>query len=203
MKKAVKFIRDCVELYIPIIAFLIMFVVFVVEIAARYVFNHPLAWAYEVTVMCYLWMVVLGACFAYRDRSHVTFTLVYDKLGIKGKAWCAFLGNVLMIVAFAVMFVPSINFIMQMKIQQTSKLHIGLNLVYLPFIPFMIIIMIYILEDMWTELCVITGRGGQAAIDKMLGETRNEIQETIDAANANAAKMEAKMAAQKAKEGDK
>ena len=74
LKKVGKFIRDCVELYIPIAAFLIMFAVFVVQIIARYVFKNPMQWAYEVTVMGYLWMVVLGACYAYRDRSHVTFT---------------------------------------------------------------------------------------------------------------------------------
>ena len=64
LKKAGRFLRNCVELYIPVAAFLIMFVVFVAEIAARYLFNKPLAWAYEVTVMCYLWLVIFGACFA-------------------------------------------------------------------------------------------------------------------------------------------
>ena len=86
LKKIGGFIRDCVELYIPVIAFVVMFCVFVIQIAARYVFNNPVPWAYEVTVMCYVWLVILGACYAERSRSHVTFTLVYDKLGIKGKA---------------------------------------------------------------------------------------------------------------------
>lgn len=109
LKKVGKFLRNCVELYIPIASFLIMFSVFVIQIVARYVFNSPVQWAYEVTVMGYLWMVVLGACYAYRDRSHVTFTLIYDKLPVKGKAVCAFLGNLLMAVAFAVMFMPGVQ----------------------------------------------------------------------------------------------
>ncbi|MDO4321033.1 MAG: TRAP transporter small permease [Lachnospiraceae bacterium] len=184
LKKVGNFLRNCVELYIPIAAFLIMFCVFVIQIAARYVFNNPVPWAYEVTVMGYLWMVVLGACYAYRDRSHVTFTLVYDKLPVKGKAICGFLGNLLMAIAFIVMFVPSCQMISQMKIQVTSVFKIGLNIVYLPFIPFMIIILCYILYDMWLEIMVFTGIGGEAAVKKMLDETKNETQEAIDAAMA-------------------
>ena len=51
MKKIGKFLQNCVELYIPIAAFLIMFSVFVIQIVARYVFKNPVQWAYEVTVM--------------------------------------------------------------------------------------------------------------------------------------------------------
>lgn len=184
LKKAGKFLRNCVELYIPIASFLIMFSVFVIQIVARYVFNSPVQWAYEVTVMGYLWMVVLGACYAYRDRSHVTFTLIYDKLPVKGKAVCAFLGNLLMAIAFAVMFMPACKMIGQMKIQVTSVLKIGLNIVYSPFIVFMIIILIYIISDMILEFMVMTGIGGEAAVKKMLDETKNETQEAIEAAEA-------------------
>lgn len=184
LKKVGKFLRNCVELYIPIASFLIMFSVFVIQIVARYVFNSPVQWAYEVTVMGYLWMVVLGACYAYRDRSHVTFTLIYDKLPVKGKAVCAFLGNLLMAIAFAVMFMPACKMIGQMKIQVTSVLKIGLNIVYSPFVVFMIIILIYIISDMILEFMVMTGIGGEAAVKKMLDETKNETQEAIEAAEA-------------------
>lgn len=191
LKKVGKIIRDCVELYIPIAAFLIMFVVFIIQIAARYIFNSPVQWAYEVTVMGYLWMVVLGACYAYRDRSHVTFTLFYDALPVKGKAICGFLGNLLMFIAFGYMFVPACKMISQMKMQVTSIFKIGLNIVYSPFIPFMIIIMLYILMDMITEVKVIFGIGGEAAVKKMLDETKNETQEAIEAAMAQETEKEA------------
>lgn len=184
LKKVGKFLRNCIELYIPIASFLIMFSVFVIQIVARYVFNSPVKWAYEVTVVGYLWMVVLGACYAYRDRSHVTFTLIYDKLPVKGKALCAFLGNLLMAIAFVAMFMPACKMIGQMKIQVTSVLKIGLNVVYSPFIVFMIIILIYIISDMILEVMVMTGIGGEAAVKKMLDGTKNETQEAIEAAEA-------------------
>ena len=185
MKKFILFLRDCVELYIPIAALLIMFCTFVFQIFSRYVLNNPVPWAYEVTVMCYLWMVILGACYAYRDRSHVTFTLIYDLFGIKGKAITAFLGNLLMLIAFAYMFFPSCDMILnQMSKQVTSVFKIGLNIVYLPFIPFMIIIMIYICLDLYVEFMVFTGLGGEKYVKRMLAEGKSEAEEAVEAALA-------------------
>ena len=57
-------LRDLVEIYVPVASFVIMFVVFIAQIFSRYILRAPLAWAYEVTVSCYLWLVVLGACYA-------------------------------------------------------------------------------------------------------------------------------------------
>lgn len=184
-KKVFQVLRNCVELYIPIAALLIMFVTFVFQIFARYVIGKPVPWAYEVTVMCYLWMVVLGSLFTQRERGHVTFTLVYDQFGPKGKAVIAFLGNLLMLIAFVAMFVPSCNMILdQMSKQVTSVFKIGLNIVYFPFIPFNIIMILYFLYDMYVELMVILGIGGQKYVDILLASSKSETEEAIEAAMA-------------------
>ena len=183
MKKVFNILRDCVELYIPIAALLIMFCTFVFQIFSRYILNNPVPWAYEVTVMCYLWMVVLGACYAYRDRSHVTFTLFYDQFGPRVKAFIGFLGNLLMVIAFAYMFLPSCDMILnQMSKQVTSVFKIGLNIVYFPFIPFMIIIMLYMLYDMFIEFMVFTGIGGEKYLKLMAKYDKSEAEEAVEAA---------------------
>ena len=183
MKKVFNILRDCVELYIPIAALLIMFCTFVFQIFSRYILNNPVPWAYEVTVMCYLWMVVLGACYAYRDRSHVTFTLFYDQFGPRVKAFIGFLGNLLMVIAFAYMFLPSCDMILnQMSKQVTSVFKIGLNIVYFPFIPFMIIIMLYMLYDMFIEFMVFTGIGGEKYLKRMAKYDKSEAEEAVEAA---------------------
>ncbi len=183
MKKVFYVLRDVVELYIPIAALLIMFVTFVYQIFSRYILNSPVPWAYEVTVMCYLWMVILGACYAYRDRSHVTFTLFYDAFGTRAKAVIAFLGNLLMLIAFVYMFIPSCQMILdQMSKQVTSVFKIGLNIVYFPFIPFNIIIILYIISDMILEFKVFTGIGGEEAVKAMLAEGKSEAEEAIEEA---------------------
>lgn len=182
LKKIFTFLRNCVEVYIPIASFCIMFSVFIFQIFCRYILRQPMPWAYEVTVTCYLWMVVLSACYTQREKSHVTFTLVYDKLPVKGKAICAFLGNLIIAIAFAVSVVPSIKFIDFMKMQETSVFKIGLNVVYAPYILFVVIILIYTLVDMYKDFLVFTGIGGEKAVKDLLDETKAEYQEAIDMA---------------------
>lgn len=180
MKKAFTFLRNCVEVYIPVCSFCIMFAVFIYQIFARYVLGKPAAWAYEVTVTCYLWMVVLSACYAQREKSHVTFTLIYDKLSIKGKAVCDFLGNFIVAFAFGISIIPSIKFVNFMEIQRTSVLQVGLNFVYAPYILFVIIIFIYAICDMYRDIMVFTGLGGKEAEEKLLNATKSETQEAIE-----------------------
>ena len=83
-KKAFGFVRDCVEKYIPSIALAALFIIFCYQVFMRYVLRQPQAWAGEVEQSCFLWLVLLGACYAQRMKAHVTFTLLYDKLSIKG-----------------------------------------------------------------------------------------------------------------------
>ncbi|MFV0441827.1 MAG: TRAP transporter small permease [Lachnospirales bacterium] len=180
MKKAFNFLRNCVEIYIPVSSFCIMFIVFIYQIFARYVLDKPAPWAYEVTVTCYLWMVVLSACYAQREKSHVTFTLFYDKLSVKGKAICDFLGNLIVSFAFGISIIPSIRFVDFMKIQKTSVLQVGLNYVYAPYILFVVIIFIYAICDMYRDVMIFTGLGDKKYEEDLLSSTKSETQEAID-----------------------
>ncbi len=182
MKRLVSILQSIVELCVPAASFVLMFVVFVVQIFCRYILNQPLDWAYEVTVSCYLWMVILGACYAQRWRAHVVFTLFYDKLSVRLKALTAILGNGLIAFAFAWSFWPTVQMIEFMKMQKTSILRIGLNIVYAPYIPFMILIFLYMMIDIVRDFKVLIGMASQEDVAKMLSENRSETQEVIDAA---------------------
>ena len=82
-KKTGSFLLDLFEIYIPSVAFSIMFVVFVLQIFFRYFLNRPLTWPYEVTIFGFIWTAILGACFARRYGVHVVFGLIYDKMSPK------------------------------------------------------------------------------------------------------------------------
>lgn len=166
-------LRDVVELYIPALAFTVMFLTFVLQIFSRYVLRQPLQWAYEVTVSCYLWLVLLGACYAQRERRHVSFTMLCDRMAVRPRAVTMFLGNLLMTVAFVYAFVPSVEFVFFMKRQETSSLKISLDLVYFAYIPFMIIMTVYFVRDMIAQFRVFTGIAGREeteAFDRATGE---------------------------------
>ena len=173
-------LRDIVEIYIPVASFVIMFVIFIAQIFSRYILRAPLAWAYEVTVSCYLWLVVLGACYAQRNRSHVTFTLLTDKLPMRVQAAFIGLGSLLIAVAFIWSFVPSVEFVGFMKAQKTSVLRIGLNIVYAPYIPFLVFNILYMLSDIILDFKVAFGIAKPDEIEKYRKLNMNEVELAIE-----------------------
>ncbi len=180
MKKAGAFIRQCVEMYIPMVAFVVLFVIFVFQVFMRYIMRNPQAWTAEVEQSCFLWLVLLGACYAQRVKGHVTFTLVYDNLGIKGKAITAMLGNILITFACLITTIPSANYIIgQMeRAQVTTVLKWPKAVVFAPYVLFLVIIAVYAIMDIYEEIMVL--KGDQKYIDKMLQESKSEAEIAIE-----------------------
>jgi TRAP-type C4-dicarboxylate transport system permease small subunit len=162
------------------IAFVILFVVFVYQVAMRYLFKNPQAWTGEVEQSCFLWLVLLGACYAQRIKGHVTFTLLYDNLGVKGKALTSMLGNLLIIFTFLITILPSFNYIwgLMERAQVTTLLKWPKTVVFFPYVVFLVIILLYALMDVYEEIMVL--KGDQKYIDKMLEESKSEAEQAIE-----------------------
>ena len=180
MKKVGGFIRDCVEKYIPAAAFVILFVVFVFQVFMRYVMRAPQAWTTEVEQSCFLWLVMLGACYAQRVKGHVTFTLVYDNLNVKGKAITAMLGNILITFTFLITFLPSLNYIwgLMERQQVTTLLKWPKTVVFMPYVVFLAFILVYALMELYEEIMVL--KGDEKYIKKMLEESKSEAEIAIE-----------------------
>ncbi|MFB1017711.1 MAG: TRAP transporter small permease subunit, partial [Burkholderiaceae bacterium] len=54
-----------------------LFLTFVVQITARYVFNYPLGWTLELCLILWLWTVFWGSSFCLRHDEHVRFDMIY------------------------------------------------------------------------------------------------------------------------------
>lgn len=63
-----------------VVLFAIMFGVIVVQIALRYLFNHPLVWTDEAAQYCFVWVSFLGWTMAARRRIHIGINVVVDRL---------------------------------------------------------------------------------------------------------------------------
>ena len=180
MKKVSEFVRNCVELYIPGLAFVVLFVVFVFQVFMRYVVRQPQAWTTEVEQMCFLWLVMLGACYCQRMKGHVTFTLLYDNLGVKGKALTAMLGNILITFTCLITFLPSLNYVWgQLERQQmTTLLKIPKTIVFIPYVVFLGFIMVYSALEIYEEIMVL--KGDEKYTAKMLEESKSEAELAIE-----------------------
>jgi TRAP-type C4-dicarboxylate transport system permease small subunit len=142
-----RFLVNLIEIYIPVLSFFAMFLAFILQIFTRYVLGAQVPWTYEVTIIGFMWVVALGGAYASRLREHVSFTMLYDKMSISGKALTEIISNVILIIAFVIMFFPVLEFIDFMKIKKTAVMKIPISILYAPFIFFIISSTSYIIRD--------------------------------------------------------
>lgn len=163
IKRTFNIARDVFEVYLPIASFIVMFLTFIVQIIARYVFKYPLTWAYEVTVIGFSWTVIFGACYAMRHRTHVKFTLIVDMLSPRKAAFVRTLGNVIIIAAFVALIFPSIDYVKFMDFQSTSVFKFKLSWIFSAFIYFLISTIGYTMSEVVEDINIMVGhqsRGG-------------------------------------------
>ena len=55
-----------------------MFLCFILQIVARYVFNYPLGWTDEASVLRWIWCTLWGAAFVLREKDEVRFDIFYS-----------------------------------------------------------------------------------------------------------------------------
>jgi C4-dicarboxylate transporter DctQ subunit len=101
LKRIGRWIVDFVEVYLPIAVFVVMFIVFLVNIFFRYVIRNPMNWTFEFSVNSFVIVGLLGACAAYRKEDHVVFDLLYTRVKPKGQSILRMISYVLVIVFFA------------------------------------------------------------------------------------------------------
>jgi TRAP-type C4-dicarboxylate transport system permease small subunit len=108
------------------------------EIFYRY-FLVPLTWTLEFTLIAFVWVTLLGACFAQRDSSHVMFTMIYDKVKPRTQIWMRIVGNTLVFIAFSISLYPTFRYINFMSFKKSDVLKIPMNIAFSPYIVFLII----------------------------------------------------------------
>lgn len=158
MKKVLLVLRDIMELHIPVISFVVLFLAFILQVVSRYVFNNPLTWTNDLIVVSFSWLVILGACYTMRKHGHVQFTLLYDLYPPKLAAALRLLGNLLIIVPFALLLVPSVRFAIFQSYQKTAALRINLFWVFIPFAYFLLSIIGYSIKPCLEDIDVLRGK---------------------------------------------
>ena len=130
---------DVIEVYIPAVAFLLLFISFILQIVSRYVFRSPLIWPYELSQIAYLWTILLGASYAGRSNDNIVFSLAYDAASPKVQKIFDIISDTLIIVLFSMMIPATIQFYEFYMTRYSVVFDIQLGIVYFAFVPFVII----------------------------------------------------------------
>jgi len=81
-RRGLALLRRAVELVLIALLAVMVAIVFA-QVVARYAFNHSIPGADEAATFAQIWMVLLGAGYAMRQRLHVSIELVIERLPVR------------------------------------------------------------------------------------------------------------------------
>ncbi len=122
--------------------FAAVFVVFVYKIVMRYAAHDAVAWADEVSVVLFIWIVFLANSAVVEDRRQITFDLLYRHVGPRTQRALAILRVVLIGGIFAAALPGSLDYIAFLWRERTPVLLWRLDIVYACFGVFMVAILV-------------------------------------------------------------
>ena len=132
--------------------FMLLFLTFVVQVGARFLFDRPLAWSDELIVILYIAMVFWSAATLLKEREHVMFDLVYAMLPPQGQRVVSLLGAAMMAGLMGVLLPYAFDYVRFMHREPTAVLGLPFSIVFAPFLLFVLALVLMYLRKGWKLL---------------------------------------------------
>ncbi len=129
-----------------------MFIAFLIQIVSRYVFNFPVGWTYEVSLLAWLWAVLWGAAFVLREEEEIRFDIIYSLVGPLARRIFTVLSGVVLLVLYIVSLPAVTSYVTFMKVERSPELHIRFDLLFSIYIVFAVAVIVRYLWLTWHAL---------------------------------------------------
>lgn len=141
--------------------FVTLFIVFVIQITARFFFGKPLAWTDEAAVILYVWVILWAAAVVVPEREHVVFDLVWNSMPYRGRQVMAIVGN-LLVGGLAAWGIPGCwDYVHFMAREGTPVLGVSFQWVFMPFV---LLLAALAVRSAWAIWNAIRGKGLEAEL---------------------------------------
>jgi C4-dicarboxylate transporter, DctQ subunit len=134
---------------------LAMFVAFLIQIVFRYLFNLPVGWSNEASVVLWLWLVLWGAAFVLREEEEIRFDLLYGAVGPRVRRAMSLAAGLTLVVLYTMSLPAVVDYVRFMKVESTAYLKIRLDVLYSIYVVFAVAAIVRYLYLAWRAL-----RGG-------------------------------------------
>ena len=145
--RPVIWLLDFVELVVPAVSFMVLFIVFNAQIFARYVLHSPLSWSTEVCQLAFVWTAILGASYMRRKSGHIAFDMVFEQFSPRNRQLAIIAGNLIVGGACAGSILPTIDYLDFLRGEFTPILHIRFHIGFGPLLVLLVMVTIYSLRD--------------------------------------------------------
>jgi TRAP-type C4-dicarboxylate transport system permease small subunit len=131
-----------------------MFLVFLIQIIARYVFNAPVSWTLEACLTLWLWLVFWGGAFVLSEKDHVRFDILYDSVGRRTRRIFALVSAIAIGGGFLAALPATWSYIDFYQIKRSAVLGIRLDIVFSIYGVFAIVL---IVRYLWRAVLLLRG----------------------------------------------
>ena len=135
----------------------VMFVAFIIQIVFRYLFNFPIGWSSELTVIMWLWLVLWGAAFVVRESDEIRFDLLSGAMGKRARIAMGILTAMALVVLYAASFPATYKYVTFMKVESASYLKVRFDWLFSIYLAFVVAVLI---RYLWILSRLL--RGGEA-----------------------------------------
>jgi TRAP-type C4-dicarboxylate transport system permease small subunit len=113
-----------------------MFGCFIVQIVLRYVFNYPVGWTEELSILCWMWGILWGAAFVVTERDEVRFDILYGNVPEGVRRVFTVITGLALIGLYGVSLPAAWSFVAFMKVERSAYLHVPINYLYSIYVIF-------------------------------------------------------------------
>jgi TRAP-type C4-dicarboxylate transport system permease small subunit len=124
----------------------------VLQVILRYVFNSPLMWIEEISVMIMLWMTWLGITLLWLTKSHIVVDLLTNQLSRPLQRALASLVDIIAVLAAGTLFVASQETLRTLAGLEFDSLAIDLAIKYYPVPAGAVGMLLAALLNLWSRL---------------------------------------------------
>lgn len=133
----------------------IIFLAFVLQIGLRYLFDLPVGWTAEISLVAWVWLILWGAAFVLRDEEEIRIDLLKSLFGPRTQRVLASLGSVAIVLLFALAMPATWDYVSFMKVEKSSYLKIRFDWLYLIYIVFALAV---IARHLWLIANALRGK---------------------------------------------
>ena len=128
----------------------VMFSAFVAQIVFRYVFNFPIGWTSELTVVLWLWLVLWGAAFVVKESQEIRFDLLISAVPRRPRIAMGIVAAVALVVLYAASLPASWSYVSFMKVEKSAYLKIPMSWLFSIYIVFLVAVLARYVWLLWS-----------------------------------------------------
>jgi TRAP-type C4-dicarboxylate transport system permease small subunit len=147
-------ISRCIEAAV-VAMFAIVFAAFIYKIIMRYAAGDAVAWADEISVVLFVWIVFLANGFVLEDRRQITFDLIYRNLSFRGRSILECVRSFLVCAVIIYALPGAIDYTLFLWRERTPVLRWRLDIVYACFALYLLAVVV---RMAWQLIGLVTAR---------------------------------------------